>query len=67
MIELKIIAVDNFDRESVADKLIAENVSEYWGKRIVDALNEKLHEDSLYYFKLVPDDYVLWRGMEELV
>ena len=64
---MKIIAVDNFDRESVADKLIAENVSEYWGKRIVDALNEKLHEDSLYYFKLVPDDYVLWRGMEELV
>jgi len=64
---LKIIAVDNFDREYVADTLIAENVNEYMGKRIVDALNEKEHESSQDFFRLVPDDYVLWRGMEELV
>jgi hypothetical protein len=64
---MKIIAVDNFARESVADILIAENVNEYMGKRIVDALNDKQHENSQEWFRLVPDDYVLWRGMEELV
>lgn len=64
---MKIISVDNFGRESVADKLIAENVSEYWGKYIVIMLNEKQHDDSPNYFKLVDDDYILWRGMDELV
>lgn len=64
---VKIICVDNFGRESVADILIAENVNEYWGKRIVDGLNEKQHEDSEVYFRLVEDDHKLWRGMEELV
>ncbi|MCR4362054.1 hypothetical protein NUG13_12015 [Bacillus subtilis] len=64
---MKIILVDNFNREEVADNLIAENVNEFWGKRIVDALNDKEHEDSDNYFRLVKDDYVLWRGMDELV
>lgn len=64
---MKIIAVDNFARESVADKLIAENVSEYWGNHIVEALNDRFPEDHTYYFKLVNNEYVLWRGMEELV
>jgi hypothetical protein len=64
---MKIIVVDNYGRESVADRLVAENVSEYWGKRIVNMLNDKEHDDSQDYFKLVDDDYTLWRGMEELV
>lgn len=65
---MKIISVDNFNRESYADKLIAENVSGYLGKAVTDFLNEKFGGDySNNYFKLVEDDYVLWRGMEELI
>lgn len=64
---MKIIKVDNFGRESVADQLIAENVNEYWGNDIVDMLNSKQHEESSNYFRCVDDNYVLWRGMEELV
>lgn len=64
---MKIIAVDNFAREYIADTLIAENVNEYMGKRIVDLLNDKENEHSQDFYRLVPDDYVLWRGMEELV
>jgi hypothetical protein len=64
---MKIIAVDNFARESVADTFIAESVNEHWGKRIVNALNDKRHMSSADWFELVEDDYVLWRGMEELV
>lgn len=64
---MKIVKVDNFGRESVADQLIAENVKEYWGKRIVDALNDRQYEDSQDYFRYVDDNYILWLGMEELV
>ena len=64
---LKIIVVDNFGRESVADALVAESVSEYWGKLIVEALNDKQHEGSQDYFRLVDGNYTLWRGMEDLI
>ena len=41
---MKIIQSDNYSRESVADILIAENVNEYFGKMIVEFLNERLYE-----------------------
>ena len=62
---MKIIQVDNFDREVVADVLIASDVGEYIGKRIVDFLNEKIAGDhSSEFFRLVPDDYKLFEGVE---
>lgn len=64
---MKIIKIDNFGRESVADKLIAENVRGYWSGLIVELLNNYEGADSPNFFKLVEDDYVLWRGMAELV
>lgn len=58
---MKIISIDNFDRESVSDKLICENVSKHYGEIIVDLLNENYSgENSLSYYKLVEDDYVLY-------
>ena len=66
---MKIIKVDNFNREEVADQLIAENVNEYWGEQLVNALNyvnsSDFHNDA--FFRLVEDDYKLWGGMSELV
>lgn len=65
---MKIICKDNYDREYVADRLIAENVHSYYGNFITEALNDKYSvEHSSDYYRLVEDDYVLWRGMEELV
>lgn len=65
---MKIIAKDNFDRECIADELIAENVPEYYVDTMVDALNKTYSgEDALRWFVSKPDDYVLWKGMEELV
>lgn len=57
---MKIIKVDNFDREGLIgnDILIAENVNEYWGNKIVNKLNESEFSE---YFKLVTDDYKLKR------
>lgn len=65
---MKIIAVDNFARESVADWLVCENVrNETVGKIMVDALNRENGIDGGDFYKLVSDDHKLWRGMEELI
>jgi len=62
---MKIVLIDNFNRDSVADVLIAENVHSGFGELIVKLLNENKGED--YYFVLKSNDYRLSRGMEDLV
>lgn len=56
---MKIICVDNYDVGNVPDKLVAENVNDYYGKRIVKMLNSYEPRDSAYYYRLVEDDYEL--------
>lgn len=59
---MKIIAVDNFDRETHDDALVCENVNTYYAKLIADCLNIKLSgENSDTYFKAVEDDHVLYK------
>lgn len=58
---MKIICIDNFDRESVSDTLIAENVDEYWAPKIVEIMNRTFGgEDSPNYFISVEDDHKLY-------
>jgi hypothetical protein len=65
---VKIISTDNFDRESVADTLIAENVHEYYAKEIAEFLQAKYGgNNASRYYKTVADDYQLWGGMAEFV
>lgn len=58
---MKIICVDNFDRAGPGHdpKLIADNVSEYYGEWIVNLLNLNTHDDDDKFYRLVPDDFVL--------
>lgn len=56
---MKIIAVDNFDREYVSDHLVCENVSEYYGNAIVKFLNREGGDYSSYFYRLVSDDHKL--------
>jgi len=57
---MKIIKVDNFDKESIPDVLIAENVHKFYVKIIVDFLNEKYSYDmSPIFYKAVDDNYKL--------
>jgi hypothetical protein len=58
---MKIICVDNFCRDSVSDFPVAENVHSHIGQRIVDLLNKEEGEQSPNFFKLVPDDHVLYK------
>ena len=57
---MKIIAIDNFNRENVDDMLVAENVNRYYGKLIVDLLNQKFSVNYDWFYKLVDDDYKLY-------
>ena len=63
---MKVISTDNLDRETVADKLIVENVTIEQGKAIVDELNKYGPRYEKWY-EVVKDDYELSRGMEDLV
>ena len=58
---MKIILVDNFDREMTSDTLIAENVEKHYGERIVEFLNNKFSgSTSPDYFRLVDDGHKLY-------
>ena len=56
---MKIICVDNYDREDHDDDLIAENVGKYYAEYIVRLLNNTEDMDSPNYFKAVEDNYQL--------
>jgi len=61
---VKIIQVDNFDRETIGvsdDRLVAENIEhESLAKVMCEALNKKYSaEFSSVFFRVVNDDYEL--------
>lgn len=58
---MKIIRTDNYNRETVSDTLVCENVSEYYGKLILKLLTDWTHPESDDFFRLVPDDHKLYR------
>ncbi len=59
---MKIVGVSIFNEETVSDILIAENVPDYFSKRIVNLLNEyEVFEHSKYFFHEKPDDYILYK------
>lgn len=65
---MKIIAIDNFGRDTVPDILIAENVKEEYIDYLITSLNDEYGgEYSTRYFTSINDDYVLSKGMEDLV
>lgn len=58
---MKVICVDNFDREFVSDTLVCENTNECYGKMIVELLNQSAGAESPRYYRLVEDDYKLYK------
>lgn len=59
---MKIIRVDNFDRETISDALVCDNVAIGYSEMLVEALNSTFGgEYSSDFFKLVDDDYVLYQ------
>jgi hypothetical protein len=57
---MKIIGVDNFNRDTVNDVLIAENIKNVaLAKIMCQALNDNGGENSSLWYRVVPDEYVL--------
>lgn len=67
---MKIVGVDNHAQESVADLLVAENITnQSYAEVMCAALNAKycISDRSPRFYQVMPDDYRLSRGMEDLV
>ena len=62
---MKIVLIDNLNRDHVAHILVAENVNPLFAELIVELLNRQARSDDYYVLK--PDDYRLSKGMEDLV
>lgn len=62
---VKLIGTDNFNRETIADFLVAENLDPVNAEIVAAALNA--HNPGDTFYKTVPCDYRLSRGMEDLV
>lgn len=58
---MKIICIDNFDREIYEDKLVCEKIGKSYGEVLVEMLNEKFSGDTHSdYYILVENDYKLF-------
>lgn len=57
---MKIVIVDNFNRDYISEQLYAEGVSEKEGQIMVEELNSKHGPASPYYYMLKPDNYKLY-------
>ena len=62
----KLILVDNYDREYVADRLLEDNLTEADASAKAAEYNEKYPHDD-WFAKAVPDNYKLWGGMAEFI
>lgn len=66
---MKIICTDNFNQETIADRLVAKDIiNESEADTMCQALNDKYSGEMAHdWFRVVPDDYRLSLGMEDLV
>lgn len=62
----KTILVDNLNRETEADILLKEDVSEEEAEKLANDYNAAHGPNAAYFAKAVPDEYRLWRGMADL-
>lgn len=64
---MKVILIDNFDREYIEDRLLKDNLTEFEAKKTADDYNKSYSQNWDWFAKAVPDDYRLSRGMADLV
>ena len=58
---MKIVQTDNFDRDSVSEELVAENVPIHYAYAILNFLIDKFtSETGPHYYKIEKDDYQLY-------
>jgi len=63
----KVIITDNYDRETVADELVQDNMTKEAAVKLASEKNKQVSKDGPIYFTIVDQDYVLKRGMEDFI
>lgn len=63
---MKVVGIDNYARDAVADILIAENLSQEEAEAKAEEYNKR-GTMAQYYAVVKPDDYVIWNGMGEYI
>lgn len=65
---MKVVLISNFADETIAESLLAGDLNEEEALKVCTQWNsENSTSHSTYYAVVKPDDYVLWRGMADLV
>ena len=54
---MKIIGLDNLDRENVSESVLCENINEHYAKLIAEWINEREGANSSRFYVVKPDDY----------
>ena len=62
---MRIICVDNFNRDHIPDEHVASNLSPAHAELIAALLNLREKDDSPKFFKAVEDNYVLKKASFE--
>lgn len=63
----KVVRVDNYDRETVANVAVAEWLDELDAEIICERLRKDLMRDDAVWYRVYPQEQKLWRGLAELV
>jgi len=58
---MKLIKVDNYNRETFNDILIAEKINEEYTEKIAELFNENPNNPECDWYRVVEDDYKLYR------
>lgn len=64
---MKVVGIDNYAREHIADILVQADMTFDEADARARQLNEESGEHASRWYVVRPDDYVLSRGMEDLV
>ena len=64
---MKVVAISNYADDTIREQLVMENLTQEQAQRIADERNKATGEGSIYWYVVKPDDYILWRGMADLV
>jgi len=64
---MKVIRVDNYNRESVAEHVVKENLTILESRDLCAKLRRERPDGDDWWYMEKPDEYRLWRGREDLI
>lgn len=65
---MKVVLISNLNLETIAEKLHSSpGLTKEQAQPIADEFNKDVTDNDTYYATIKEDDYVLWRGMADLV